>query len=46
MTKVLVGILLAVLVIEFTIRPRFDKTKEGNLLLWYGIEKRKFLKIY
>lgn len=32
-------------VIEFRFRPRFDKTDEGDLLLWYGSKKRKYFKL-
>lgn len=31
--------------IEFWFRPRFDKTDEGDILLWYGNKKRKYFKI-
>ena len=43
--KYITGILLLILLVEIIFRPRLDITKEGDLFLWYGHKKRKYIKI-
>ena len=37
--------LLALLTIEISLKPRLDRTINGDLLLWYGTTKRKNIKL-
>lgn len=39
-------ILLIVVIVEATLRPRLDKTREGDILLWYGRTTRKYIKLW
>lgn len=50
-TILLILIVTVVVIIEKTLSPRLDKTKEGDLLLWYnikhnGVKYRKFIKLW
>lgn len=38
--------ILITIFIELIFRPRIDITKEKNVLLWYGKNKRKFIILY
>ena len=38
-------ILVVIVLIEGIYRPRFDKTREGDLLLWYGKKHRTYIKL-
>lgn len=49
-TILLVAITIITTIIEKTLSPRLDRTKDGDLLLWYnskvnGIKERKFIKL-
>lgn len=35
-------IALIVLSIEIFLRPRIDKTRDGKVLLWYGMRTRRY----
>lgn len=37
--------ILIVIFIELILRPRLDVTKEKDVLLWYGRNKRNYIKI-
>jgi hypothetical protein len=37
--------ILIVIFIELIFRPRIDVTKEKDILLWYGRNKRNYIKI-
>jgi len=39
------ALLLIVTTIELLFSPRIDRTREGDILLWYGRRKRKYIKI-
>jgi len=41
----MIWVILIVIVIELAFSPRLDKTRNGDLLLWYGRNKRKYIKI-
>lgn len=38
-------IIATILIIEFTLKPRLDYTREGKLLLWYGNTTRRYIVI-
>ena len=38
-------IIALIAVIEIELKPRLDKTKEGDVLLWYGKTKRDYKKL-
>jgi len=40
---IIIGLLLTLNTIW---RPRIDKTKEGEVLLWYGKENRRYKKLW
>jgi len=42
---VVVALILLALIIEMIFRPRFDATRDKKLLLWYGKNNRKYIKI-
>lgn len=42
---ILILFLWLVIGVEICFRPRLDKTDNGNILLWYGKEKRKYFLI-
>lgn len=49
-TILLVTLVTVGFIVEKTISPRIDRTKDGDLLLWYnskvnGIKERKFIKL-
>jgi len=44
-TILLIAIVTTGVIIEYTLSPRIDKTIEGETLLWYGRNKRKFIKL-
>lgn len=49
-TILLVTITTIAIIVEKTISPRIDRTKDGDLLLWYnskvnGVKERKFIKL-
>ena len=44
-TILLVTIVTITTIIEKTLSPRLDRTKDGDLLLWYGRKNRKFIKL-
>ena len=35
-------VLLGILLIEILFKPRLDKTRKGDMLLWYGRKQRKY----
>jgi hypothetical protein len=39
-------ILIVILVIELQYTPRLDFTKDGNILLWYGKNERKYIVLF
>ena len=41
-----IGIILFSLIVELVFSPRFDRTSEGKVLLWYGVKKRKYFIIF
>jgi hypothetical protein len=38
--------IILIIMIEIILSPRFDYTDNGNLFLWYGRKKRKYIKIF
>lgn len=49
-TILLITITTIAIIVEYTLSPRIDRTKYGDLLLWYnskvnGIKERKFIKL-
>ena len=38
-------IILLLFFIEILLKPRFDKTRNGDLLIWYGKKHRTYKKI-
>jgi hypothetical protein len=46
LTILILCIFFLIIVLEVVFRPRLDRTEEGNLLLWYGRNKREYFKIY
>jgi len=43
---ILFVIFVAVLLTELAFSPRVDRTRKGVVILWYGLNKRKFILIY
>lgn len=41
----MIATILIVIFIELIFRPRIDVTKEKDVLLWYGRNKRNYIKI-
>jgi hypothetical protein len=33
------------IIVEIVFRPRIDRTRDGDLLLWYGRRKRNYIKL-
>lgn len=46
MISTLMLILFIIILINYIFKPNLDWTSEGELLLWYGKNKRKYFKIY
>lgn len=38
-------VILMYLILELWLKPRLDKTPNNEMFLWYGIKKRKFIKL-
>ena len=45
MMKIIGIIFLIMVLVELFFRPRFDYTREGWILLWYGRKHRNYIKI-
>jgi len=39
-----IAVIIVCGIVEFWLRPRLDKTDEGDLLLWYGKKKENTLR--
>jgi len=42
MDKILLAA-IGIILIELCLRPRFDRTTSGKIVLWYGGENRKYI---
>mgnify|MGYP001565119412 FL=1 len=45
MTIILIIMVIFCLIMGY-LNPKIDKTSEGEILLWYGNKKRKYIKIW